>query len=189
MFCCYVCLKFCGNLCLENCVCLLLEWKAISFPLRHTFPAVFALARSSTTSCLLPLYVFPNWWVENPTTEGSIIRSSEWEEMIINRYTQIRPGFLISLQLCLYTFNTQQEFIRPCLLTFVQRTRGHGHKWQQKKFPPDLRKKHFTIRVVQWWYQLPTEAAETLFPEVKITIKVLKLTDMTEVGLALEQYI
>lgn len=31
---------------------------------------------------------------------------------------------------------------KPCLLTFVQRTRSHEHKWQQKKFQPYIKAFH-----------------------------------------------
>lgn len=51
---------------------------------------------------------------------GQYYQKFKWEEMIVYRHTRIRPGFLISLQLHLYTFNTQQESIRPFLLTLYK---------------------------------------------------------------------
>ncbi|KAK4815873.1 hypothetical protein QYF61_009924 [Mycteria americana] len=63
-----------------------------------------------------------------------------------------------------------------------ERARGHGHKWQQGKFQPDIRKKCVTVGVVQHWNQLPTEAADTPSLEIFRTRQGPKQTDLTEVG-------
>lgn len=104
--------------------------------------------------------------------------------MIINRYTEIRAGFLISLQLHLCSFNKQQESVHICT--------KDKRPWTQvatKEIPTRHKEKPFHNKSGSVLVPAAHRSCSTLFLEVKIIIKSPKWIDMTEVGLALEQYI
>ena len=42
-----------------------------------------------------------------------------------------------------------------------ERTRNNGHKLKHRKFPMNLRKKIFILRVTEHWHRLPGEAVES----------------------------
>jgi len=41
------------------------------------------------------------------------------------------------------------------------RTRGHEHTQKHGRFPRNIRKHFFTVRVTRHWHRLPREAVET----------------------------
>ena len=41
------------------------------------------------------------------------------------------------------------------------RTRGHGHTVKHRRFPLNIRKHFFTVRVTEHWHRLPREAVES----------------------------
>ncbi|KAK4830344.1 hypothetical protein QYF61_010108 [Mycteria americana] len=46
------------------------------------------------------------------------------------------------------------------------RTRGSGHKLKQRRFPLNMRKHFFTVRVIEHWHRLPREAVESPSMEI-----------------------
>jgi len=46
------------------------------------------------------------------------------------------------------------------------RIRGNGHKLKHRRFPLNISKHFFTVRVTEHWHRLPREAAESPSSEV-----------------------
>jgi len=45
-------------------------------------------------------------------------------------------------------------------------TRGNEHKLKHRRFPPNIRKCFFTVRVTELWHRLPREIVESLSLEI-----------------------
>jgi len=46
------------------------------------------------------------------------------------------------------------------------RTRGNGHKVKHGRFPWNIQKNFFTVRVTRHWHRLPREVVESPFLEI-----------------------
>ena len=55
----------------------------------------------------------------------------------------------------------KEDRARLCSVVPSDRTGGDGHKLKHGRFPLNIRKHFFTVRMTKHWYRLPREVAES----------------------------
>ncbi|GAB0205727.1 hypothetical protein GRJ2_003038300 [Grus japonensis] len=67
---------------------------------------------------------------------------------LINVYTYLKEGDI-------------KDGARLLSVVPSDRTRGNGHKLKHRKFPLNIRKHFFTVRLTEHWHRLPKEMVES----------------------------
>lgn len=70
------------------------------------------------------------------------------------------------MYIMLATFSTSLDFMKKKVQNALNVTRGNGDNLKNTRFPENVRKQFFTVRVTEHWHRLPKDIVEC--PTLKI---------------------
>ncbi|KAK4816906.1 hypothetical protein QYF61_024916 [Mycteria americana] len=137
----------------DNCVLSCIRMSVASRSKEVILP-LFSACGEATPGVLCPLLGFPVQDRHGHTGASSVKGHEEEkaQEDLVNVYKYLKERY-------------KEDEARLFPLVPGERTRGNGHTLKHRRFPLDIRKHFFSVRVTKYWHRLPREVVESPYLE------------------------